>query len=156
MERNKCPKNSSEKFSPEDIKENEKKLIKRELQIHDVDGTIIFTSKQYTDEFEKNVTQLVYDQIKRNIRKSQVKVAPGYKTINFLRIFCSKKFVDRELEQIHSDAIHELYEAEKNGNKILAFTIPWRLRAHLLGAVLMGIMGGFLSKFRFGLNSSKD
>lgn len=157
MDRNKNSENSSKKFSQEDINKNEKKLIKRELHFHDIEGKIIFTSQQYTDEFHKNLTQMVlFDQIRRNIRKSQVKVAPGYKTINFLRIFCSKKFVDRELEQIHADAIHELCEAEKNGNRILAFTIPWRLRTHLLIAVFMGLMGGFLSKFRFGLNSSKD
>lgn len=87
--------------------------------------------------------------------KSKVKItaAPGYKTLRMLRLVCSKKFVERELEQIHSDAIFELCEAEKAGDKKLAWMIPWRLRVHLLTATASGVAGWFLSKVRFNVGS---
>jgi hypothetical protein len=85
--------------------------------------------------------------------KIKIKAAPGFKTMRMLRLVCTKKFVDRELGQIHSDAIFELYEAEKAGDKKLARLIPWRLRIHLLSATASGLAGWFFSKVSFKIGS---
>ena len=74
----------------------------------------------------------------------------------FLKLICSRKFVERELQQTHSDALIELYEAEKAGDWRLAQAIPWRLRVQLLAVAGSGLLGWLLSKMRLRIGGNGE
>lgn len=87
---------------------------------------------------------------------SRLKVPPGYGLMRFLRFFCSRKFIERELQQVLDDGLHELYEAELAGDKKLARAIPWRLRGHILVTTVAGLAGWVLSKMRFNIGGKPE
>ena len=89
-------------------------------------------------------------------RKPQLIKAPGYKVMRLLKLVCSRKFVERELEQTHTDALHELFEAEQSGDKQLAQAIKWRLRVQLVAVASSGVLGWFLSKMRWRIGGKGE
>lgn len=158
MERNKSPEHPVEDVIVEVVNYSSDKTtirtIHRRSYARDLNHIYPNYIQQATVITAKSVAAA--EQVFQKRKKNKVAVAPGFTLLKLLRIVCAKNFVERVLTQIHADAIIELYEAEKNGEKLLAFAIPWRLRMHLLSATLAGLMGGFLSKFRFGITNSKE